>query len=179
MSDRRRLLTIAAALALGGLGLDQFAVSPWLDARAQTRSAIETARTKLDAANAALRDEPNVAAAWKAVTAKLDRVRPEESANQFNIFLQTLVDGQKLEKATLKPAAGVRPLTGTAYRIQAVDMTFRCSWEAFVKLLLELNNADAFVRVESLTVTSQYQRGNHLDVTLRVSTLSPLSGGSR
>ncbi len=178
MEPRAKLLAAVAALALVGYGLDRVALTPWMEAVAKAKADLAALRPKLEAAKSSLKDEARVAADWKRMGGRLESRRPEEAANQFNTMLGGLADSLKLEKANLKPDPAPRALASTGSRQHAVDLQFRCAWEALVKLLLELNNTDEFVRVESLSVGAQAKDGL-LDVSLRLSTLAWAGPGAR
>jgi hypothetical protein len=179
MDKRQKLLASLVLLLLAGFVLDQFAFGPWSAAMAKASEDIVQARVDRASAEDKARKEPEVTKEWKALKERLAAVKSEEASNRLASLVEQLIRKHDLKKSALSPEPGV-PLAGSAtFREHPLSLSFQCSWESFVKLLLDLYTAEEFVRVQRITVQSHYltEKESYLDVTLRLSTVSTVAAG--
>lgn len=182
MDKRQKLLAVIAAAVLVTFAFDRFALTPWLGAMDAAGKDIAQARQDLASAEEKVRLEPALAAQWKKVSEAMGKVKGEEAPNQLAALVDQLNRKHDLKKATLAPQATAKSLEGGAFKEHLLDVSFQCPWESFVKLLIDLNNAEEFVRIAQMTVQSHYlvERESWLEVTnLRLSTVSSAAGGSK
>jgi hypothetical protein len=180
MDKRQKLLAIVAAAVLVTFAVDRFALTPWLGAMEAAGKEIAQARQDLASAEEKVRLEPALSAQWKKVSEAMGKVKGDEAPNQLASLVDQLNRKHDLKKATLTPQAAARPLEGGAFKEHVLDVSFQCSWESFVKLLIDLNNAEEFVRIAQMTVQSHYlvEKESWLDVTtLRLSTVASAAPG--
>ena len=180
MDQRQKVLAGVVALLLAGYLLDQFAFSPWSAAMGEAKKQIDQVRSERVSADDKARKEPEVAKEWKALKDRLAAVKSEEASTRLATFVDQLIRKHDLKKSSLSPDPGA-PLAGSAaFREHPLSLSFQCSWESFVKLLLDLYTAEEFVRVQRLSVQSHYliEKESYLDVTLRLSTVSTVPAGA-
>jgi hypothetical protein len=180
MDKRQKILAAVVLVLLAGFVLDRFALDPW--SQAMATSAKDVARLKSEWASAGekVRKEPEVAAEWKSLKDRLSSVKSEEASNLLASFVDKLILKHGLTKSAISPEPAV-PLAGSAaFREHLLTLTCQCSWDAYVKLLVDLHAAEEFVRVQRINVLSHYlvEKESYLDVTLRLSTVSAIPTGS-
>jgi len=179
MDRRQKVLAAIVALLLAGFILDQFAFGPWLAAMASVQKEIEQVRSDRISAQEKARREPEVAAEWTALRERLKAVKGEEAANRLAGFVDQLIKKHDLKKSSLSPDPNPKLVGNNAFREYALSATFQCAWEGFVRLLVDLYNTEDFVKLQRINVTSHYllEKESYLDVTLRLSTVAPVTGG--
>ena len=180
MDKRQKILAIAAAAVLVTFAFDKFALTPWLEAMKAAGKDIAQARKDLASAEEKVRLEPALSEQWKKLAEGLGKVKSEEAPNQLAALVDQLNRKHDLKQATLTPQAAPRVLEAGAFKEHILDVSFRCPWESFVKLLIDLNNAEEFVRISQMTVQSHYlvEKESWLDVTtLRLSTVASAAPG--
>ncbi|HZN61947.1 MAG TPA: hypothetical protein VFC90_06030 [Planctomycetota bacterium] len=181
MEKRQKILASAVLILLGGFVVDRFAWGPWSEAMAAADTDRRQAQSDLNTAKDKAGREPDVTKEWKVLKDRLSAVKSEEAANRLGSFVDQLIRKHDLKKSALAPDPAV-PLAGAAaLREHLLALSFQCSWESFVKLLLDLYTADEFVRVQRISVQSHYlvEKERYLDVTLRLSTVSTGAGGGK
>lgn len=179
MDRRQKVLAAIVALLLVGFMLDRFALSPWLEAMGSVRKEIELVRSDRISAQEKARREPEVTAEWSALRDQLKAVKGEEAANRLAGFVDQLIKKYDLKKSSLSPDPIPRLVEGNAFREHALNVSFQCTWEGFIRLILDLHNADEFVKIQRLKVDSHYlvERESFLDVSLRLTTIAPVAAG--
>ena len=181
MDKRQRILAAAVLVLLAGFVLDTFAYQPWSLAMATADRERLQARADVATAEEKARKEPEVIKEWKGLKERLSAVKSEEAPNRLGSYVDQLIRKHDLKKTALAPEPAV-PVPGSAgFREHFLALSFQCSWESFVKLLLDLYTADEFVRVQRVSVQSHYlaDKESYLDVTLRLSTVSAAAGGGK
>lgn len=179
MDKRQKILAAVVLLLLGGFLVDQFAFGPWSEAMADAGKEIQQIRAERISAEDKSRKEPEVSKEWKALKDRLAAVKSEEASNRLASFVDQLIRKHDLKNSALSTKAPA-PLAGSlAFREHTLSLTFKCSWESFVKLLLDLYTADEFVRIRGISVQSHYllEKESHLDVDLSLSTVSAVPAG--
>ena len=177
MGKRQKILAIAVLVLLTGFIFDTFAWGPWNEAMKETGLELQKARTELTTAEGKVRKEGAVTAEWKALREKLESVKGDEASNQLLTLANKLSGKHDLKKTSLTPESAA-PLAGSpGFREHPVALSFQCTWESFVKLLIDLYAADELVRIQRIGVVSHYlvATESYLDVTLRLSTVSATS----
>jgi hypothetical protein len=172
--ERQKILAIAVLALAGGYILYEFAWGPWTTAMEDANKERQKAKSELAAAKEKVRRETQVAAEWKALREKLLAVKGDEASNQLLTLANKLSGKHDLKKTQLSPEA-TAPLAGSpGLREHPVALSFQCSWDSFVKLLLDLYAADELVRIQRLGVQSHYldAKESYLDVSQRLSTVS-------
>ncbi|HKS16345.1 MAG TPA: hypothetical protein VJU16_03480 [Planctomycetota bacterium] len=181
MENRTKILAAAVLVLLAGFVLDTFAFQPWSLAMANAARDVRQVKADLVTAEEKARKEPEVLKEWKALKDRLAAVKSEEAPNRLGSFVDQLIRKHDLKKSALSPEPAVAVAGSAAFREHFLAISFQCSWEAFVKLLLDLYTADEFVRVQRIGVQSHYltDKESYLDVTLRLSTVSAVAGGGK
>ena len=174
--ERQKVLALAVLLLAGGYILYEFACVPWNAAMDDAAKERQKAKSELASAKAKVQKESQVAAEWKALREKLLAVKGDEASNQLLTLANKLSGKHDLKKTSLTPEAAA-PLAGSpGLREHPVALSFQCSWDSFVKLLLDLYAADELVRIQRVGVQSHYldakEKDMYLDVSLRLSTVS-------
>lgn len=179
MDKRQKILAGAVVVLLAGFVFDKFMLTPWSEAMAEAAQNTGQVRAERIAAEDKALKEPEVSKEWKALKERLAAVKSEEASTRLASFIDQLIRKHDLKKSSLSPEAGV-PLAGSAaFREHPLNLSFQCSWESFVKLLVDLYTAEEFVRVQRISVQSHYlsDKESYLDVTLRLSTVSTVPAG--
>jgi hypothetical protein len=181
MDKRQRILAAAVLVLLAGFVLDTFAYSPWSDAMDAAAKDVRQAKSDLNLAEEKARREPDVVKEWKGLKERLSAVKSEEAPNRLGSYVDQLIRKHDLKKTALAPEPAVAVAGSAGFREHFLALSFQCSWESFVKLLLDLYTADEFVRVQRVGVQSHYlaDKESYLDVTLRLSTVSAAAGGGK
>jgi hypothetical protein len=179
MDRRQKILATLVAVLLAGFILDKFALSPWLTAMASVQKEIEQVRSDRISAQEKAKREPEVAAEWNALRDRLKAVKGEEASNRLAAFVDQLIKKYDLKKSSLSPDPNPRLVGNNACREHALSATFQCGWEGFVRLLIDLHNTEDFVKLQRINVQSHYlvEKESYLDVTLRLSTVAPVTAG--
>jgi len=179
MERRQKILAAIVAVLLAGFMLDKFAISPWLEAMASVQKGIEQVRSDRISAQEKAKREPEVAAEWNALRERLKAVKGEEAANRMAGFVDQLIKKYDLKKSPPAPDPIPRLVEGNAFREHALNVSFQCTWESFIRLILDLHNADEFVKIQRLKVDSHYlvEKESYLDISLRLTTIAPVAAG--
>ena len=179
MDRRQKILAGLVIVLLAGFMLDRFAVGPWLAAMGSVQKEIEQVRSDRVSAEEKAKREPEVAAEWNVYRERLKAVKSEEAANRLASFVDQLIKKHDLKKSSLAPDPNPRLVGNNAFREHALGATFQCSWEAFVRLLVDLYNTEDFVKIQRINIQSHYllEKESYLDVTLRLSTVAPVANG--
>jgi hypothetical protein len=174
MDQRQKILAASVLVVLVGFVVDRFLWEPWSTAFAEAGQDVKRIRTELNTAEEKARREPDVAKEWKGLRDRLAAVKSEEASNRLATAVDQYLKKHDLKKAALSPEPPA-PLAGTpSLREHALALSFQCSWESFVKLLVDLQTTDEFLRVHRMTVQSHYlvEKESYLDITMRLSTVS-------
>jgi hypothetical protein len=181
MDKRQKILAGAVLVLLAYFILEGFVITPWSEAMAAAEKDVQRLRSDVRSSKAKVEMEPDVAKEWKALKDRLTAVKSEEASNLLATAVEAFIRKHDLKKSALSPEPPVPLVGGAAFREHLLTLTFQCSWDAFVKLLLDLYTADEFVRIARIGVQSHYltEKESHLDVTLRLSAVSaaPPGGG--
>lgn len=166
----RRTKVLFAAVLLAGLGfvLDKLLLSPWLEKWGRLSADIQKTEESIARARNTLAREKAVRDGWGKVRALVAKERMPDVQNHFTAHLGDL--GEK---------AGVNFDIQTTPRFQqqgdfkeyVYDTKLKLTWEQLVRLLVELHNSKEFLKPIRLSVASQYEREDRLDLDLRVSTI--------
>lgn len=179
MDKRQKILAAAVLLLLGGYLLIQFVFDPWSEAMADAASERRKLQSERTSAEEKARKEPEVAKEWKALKERLSAVKSEEASNRLAGFADQIIRKYDLKKSALSPESPVAVPGNAGFREHPLAFSFQCTWDGFVKLLLDFYSAEEFVRVQRITVQSHYlvEKENYLDVTLRLTTVSTAAAG--
>lgn len=174
MDKRQKVLAGAVLVLLSTYVLETFAREPWSLAMTAAADELKVARKELAVAEEKARREPEISKEWKSLKERLSAVKSEEAANRLGSFVDQLIKKHDLKKAALSPESAAPVAGSPAFREHALALSFQCSWESFVKLLIDLYAADEFVRIHRMGVQSHYlvEKESYLDVNLRLSTIS-------
>ena len=180
MDKRQKILAGAVLVLLVGFILDGLVITPWSEAMAAAEKEVQRLRSDAKSSRAKVEMEPDVSKEWKSLKERLTAVKSEEASNLLASAAEAFIRKHDLKKSAMSPEPPV-PLAGSAVlREHVLTLTFQCSWDAFVKLLLDLYSSDEFVRVQRIGVQSHYltEKESFLDVTLRVSAVSAVPTGN-
>lgn len=180
MDKRRKILAAAVLVLLAYFILDGLVITPWSEAMGAAEKDVQRLKSDAKSSRAKVEMEPDVAKEWKSLKDRLSAVKSEEASNLLASCVETLIRKHDLKKSALSPEPPVSLVGSAAFREHLLTLTIQCSWDAFVKLLLDLYTADEFVRVQRIAVQSHYlvEKESHLDVTFRLSTVSAIPTGS-
>ncbi len=168
MNDRRtKLLALVAAVAVGAFALDgaftAFWWKPWQEVTGQLSQVEKEIREKehLLAGRAASERE------WKLIRGRLDAPREPDVQNHFYSHLDDLCD----RVGATPDIQGGAPQRRGDFQEYVYDLKFRLKWEQFVDLLKQLNDSREFLKPVRLSLASQYDREDRMDLDLKISTI--------
>lgn len=174
--DGRRLLVWSSIGAAAALTVILYFV-PWIFGLVRVNREIEELEGQVEAARAIVEQRRQVETEWKAVEARLDRARGTETPlNEFMMELNAVALLVGLDKWSAQQGRDQKLGERGEFTEYSVETSFQAGWEAFVRLLLELRNWEGPLRVQRMVATSRYEQANHLDVTLKVSTIELTPG---
>src|SRR6185436_476209 len=119
-------------------------------------------------ANTVLNTEETAKRNWTKIRDRLDEPRPPDIHTNFIAHL-----GDHFEKIAV--AYDVNEIAQAQqqgdFKEYIFDTKFKLTWPQFVELLVELHNSKEFLKVLRMSVGSQYEKEDRLDVELKVSTI--------
>jgi hypothetical protein len=181
MDRRTRILATAAAAVAALFLMDKAATAFWFDPWDRTRTELAKADVEIARAKATLAREAALKKEWSDFKAKVERPRAPDLNTHFVRHLGEICDRLG---ATFEIAGNPQPLQAGDFREYAFDMKLKVSWTQFVDLLGELHQSREFLKVLRISIQSQYEREDRLDVDLKLSTIEyspapakPGSGG--
>ena len=165
--QRTRILLLAAAVLVGAFLLEKTVDAFWFQPRAKLKDEIQKANQDLDRARAVMRREKDVGSSWKLVEDRLSK-RPADVPNHFVSHLGAICSrvgvGLDLSSAPQSVQQG-------DFREYVFETRFKLTWGQFVDLLAELHNSREFLKPLRISIGSQYEREERLDLDLKVSTI--------
>ncbi|HLY09050.1 MAG TPA: hypothetical protein VKW04_07105 [Planctomycetota bacterium] len=181
MTSKRTKVLAIVALAIVGLFLADKIVSalvidPW------TKISQDLAKTEneIRRANATLNSEDAVHRDWIKVRNRLDEPHVPDVHTSFLTHL-----GDLFEKVgvAFDVSENPQPQQQGDFKEYIFETKFKLTWAQFVDLLVELNNSKEFMKVLRISVLSQYEKEDRLDLDLKVSTIeyspAPVKAGQK
>ena len=181
MTDKRtQILAIVALSALGLFLLDKavsaLVTEPW------TRISQDLVKTEAEIrkAGATLNNQEAVARDWAKVRDRLDLPRTPDVHTHFLTHL-----GDLFEKfgVAFDVSENPQPQQQGDFKEYIFDTKFKLTWAQFVDLLVELHNSREFVKPLRMSVGSQYEKEDRLDLELKLSTIeyfpAPVKAGEK
>jgi hypothetical protein len=154
-------------VAVGAFLLDKAADAFWFQPWAKLKEDIEKTNIELSKAKATLAREKPVRDAWKRVEERLSK-RPADVSNAFVTHLGSICSrvGVNLDLSSAPQA-----VQQGDFREYVFETRFKLKWGEFVDLLAELHNSREFLKPLRISIGSQYEREERLDLDLKVSTI--------
>jgi len=181
MMDRRtKLLAIGAGVVVGLFLLDKAVSALVVDPWTRINQDLVKTENEIKKANATLNNEATVRRDWTKIRERLDAPRPPDVHTNFGAHL-----GDLFEKAGVlfDYAENPQPQQQGDFKEYIFDTKFKLSWAQFVDLLIELHESREFLKPLRITIGSQYEKEDRLDVDLKVSTIeyspAPVKAGAK
>jgi hypothetical protein len=163
-------------MVIGILGLaaawlvDRLYVTPWWEEMKKSRADAEKVRGQIQAAKETLDQRPHYAAKWKALNTRLHPERETDTALEFVMGMGDLCSRAGVSNLSTKIGREQKLGEKGQFTEYAVETNFQATWHSLVKLLLAVDNEEAFLRVQRIAVTSR-EKEERLDVEMRVTTV--------
>jgi hypothetical protein len=169
VTDKRtKLLAIVALSALSLFLLDKLVSALVVDPWAKINQDLVKTENEIRKANATLNNETTVRRDWNKIRDHLDEPRTPDVHTSFLTHL-----GDLFEKAgvAFDVSENPQPQRQGDFKEYIFDTKFKLTWAQFVDLLVELHNSKEFLKPLRISVGSQYEKEDRLDLELRVSTI--------
>lgn len=168
MDKRRRILILVTIVAAGAFLLDKAVSALVLEPLQKINQDMTKTEADIKKANTVLNTEETVKRNWTKIRDRLDEPRPPDIHTNFLAHL-----GDHFEKIGVAYDVNENPQHQQQgdFKEYIFDTKFKLTWPQFVELLVELHNSKEFLKVLKMSVGSQYEKEDRLDVELRVSTI--------
>lgn len=180
MNPRTRLLAIATLAVAGLFIMDKLATALWFGPWEKVTQDLAKADLDITKAKNTLTKEAVLKSDWAAFLAKVDRPRTPDVNTHFVTHLGEICDRVGV---TFEIAGSPLPQQTGDFKEYVYDTKFKLTWAHFVDLLAELHQSREFLKVIRVSVGSQYEREDRLDVELKLSTIeysqAPAKAGGR
>jgi hypothetical protein len=168
VNDRRtRILALAAGAVLLYLVLELAYTALWSAPWEKAKQDLAQADAALFRANRLLADEAKVKEEWRKIHGLLEK-RPDNVGNHFVGHLESIYSQLGIKPESSSESSSQQ---NGDFREYVLPLQFKLTWGSFVDLLAALHNSREFLKPLHLSVSSQYEREERLDVSLRVSTI--------
>ena len=180
MEKRQRLLVIATVVVAGLFVLDKAVTALVLDPLEKLNQDLVKADAEIRKANTTLNTQDAVNKSWNRVRDRLDLPRVPDAHTHFLTHL-----GEVFEKVGVPfdVSENPQPVQQGDFKEYIFDTKFKLTWAQFVDLLVELHNSREFLKPLRMSVTSQYEKEDRLDVDLKISTIEyspvPVKAGAK
>jgi len=168
--DRQRLMVIGVLGLAAAWMIDRLYVSPWWEEMKKADADAKKLRGQVDAAKETLAQQPRVTKQWKALNARLHPERETDTALEFVMGMGDLCSRAGVSNLSTKIGREQKLGERGQFTEYAVETNFQATWPSLVKLLIAVDNEEAFLRVQRIAVTSR-EKEERLDVEMRVSTV--------
>ena len=131
-------------------------------------------------ANTTLNSQDTVNKNWNRVRDRLDLPRIPDAHTHFLTHL-----GELFEKVgvAFDVSENPQPVQQGDFKEYIFDTKFKLTWAQYVDLLVELHKSTEFLKPVRMTVASQYEKEDRLDVDLKISTIeyspAPVKAGAK
>ncbi|HVE42400.1 MAG TPA: hypothetical protein VNM14_21125 [Planctomycetota bacterium] len=180
MDKRTRVLVILAGIVAGAFVLDKAVMALVVTPLQKINEDLAATEGQIRKANTALNTQETVTRNWNKIRDRLDQPHLPDVHTNFMTHLTEIFD----------KVGVVFDVSGTPQAVQQgdfkeyiFDTKFKLTWAQFVDLLVELHNSKEFLKPLKLTVSSQYEKEDRLDVDLRLSTIEyapvPVKAGAK
>ncbi len=180
MDKRTRVLVILTAIVAGAFVLDKAVMALVVTPLQKINEDLTATEGQIRKANTALNSQETVTRNWNKIRDRLDQPHLPDVHTNFMTHLTEIFD----------KVGVVFDVSGTPQAVQQgdfkeyiFDTKFKLTWAQFVDLLVELHNSKEFLKPLKLTVSSQYEKEDRLDVDLRLSTIEyapvPVKAGAK
>jgi hypothetical protein len=168
LSKRERVIIAGSVLVLGALGLDQFALTPLLDAWDKTQAQKRGLQSEMTRSQAALKSGRELGPKWREMTAAGIKLDPAEAESQALHAIRDWAAESGVALAMLKPdrLTDKTQLPAISFQANAVG-----SMDGIGKWLWRMQYAKVPMRITELTLSSRKEGTDDLTATLRLSTL--------
>jgi hypothetical protein len=180
MDKRTKLLAIATAVLASLWVLDQTVTALVLDPLKKLNEDLVKADAEIRKANTTLNSQETVNKNWNKIRDRLDLPRVPDAHTHFLTHL-----GEVFEKVgvAFDVSENPQPVQLGDFKEYIFDTKFKLTWAQFVDLLVELHNSREFLKPIRMTVASQYEKEDRLDVDLKISTIeyspAPVKAGAK
>lgn len=179
-NQRTRVLTIVALGALSLFLLDKVVSALVIDPWTKITQDLTKTESEIRRANTTLNSEDLVKRDWVKVRNRLEEPRVPDVHTSFLTHLGDLF--QKVGVA-FDVSENPQPQQQGDFKEYIFETKFKLTWAQFVDLLVELNNSREFLKVLRMSVVSQYEKEDRLDLDLKVSTIeyspAPVKAGQK
>jgi len=167
MNRRTRVLIILAGVALGGFVLDGLVKSLWWDPWKKAGEDIKEADLQFARLQTALRKEDKVTKDWEKVKKLLDKPRTPDIENHFKEALGAICDKVSVENNMVSSTVGRQG----DFKEYVVDTKLKLTWAQYVAVFSELYGSKELLKPIRITLNSQYDKEDRIDVDLKLSTI--------
>ena len=180
MDKRRKVLLIGTIVAVCAFILDKAVSGLVIDPLQKISQDMTKTNAEIQKANTVLNSEETVKRSWNKIRDRLDEPRPPDIHTNFMAHL-----GDHFEKIGVAYDVNEipQPQQQGDFKEYIFDTKFKLTWTQFVELLVELHNSKEFLKVLRMSVSSQYEKEDRLDVELKVSTIeyspAPVKAGTK
>src|SRR5689334_749796 len=180
MDKRTRVLAILAGIVAGAFVLDKAVMALVVTPLQKINEDLTATEGQIRKANTALNSQETVTRNWNKIRDRLDQPHLPDVHTNFMTHLTEIFD----------KVGVVFDVSGTPQAVQQgdfkeyiFDTKFKLTWAQFVDLLVELHNSKEFLKPLKMSVQSQYEKEDRLDVDLRLSTIEyapvPVKAGAK
>ena len=180
MDKRTKLLALVAGSALGLFLLDKavsaLVTEPW----SKINQELVKVNDDIRKAGTTLNSQETVTKNWNRVRDRLDLPRVPDAHTHFLTHL-----GELFEKVgvSFDVSENPQPVQQGDFKEYIFDTKFKLTWAQYVDLLVELHKSTEFLKPLRMTVASQYEKEDRLDVDLKISTIeyspAPVKAGAK
>ena len=175
MDKRTKILALLTGVLVCAFALDKAVNAFWLEPRKKLLMDIDKASQDITRSYEALKREPVVQREWAKILSLQNQMRMPDVHTHFLAHL-----GDLFEKAGVTfDVSEAQPQQQGDFKEYVYDTKFKLTWAQFVDLLVELHNSKEFLKPLRLTVGSQYEKEDRLDLELKVSTIEYSPGTAR
>jgi hypothetical protein len=168
MNRRTRILALATLAVAGLFVMDQAATALWFEPWEKAKQDLSKVELEIAKARTTLAREAALKKEWASFREKLDHPRTPDVNTHFVSHLGEICDRVGV---AFEIAGNPVPQQTGDFKEYVYDTKFKLKWSNFVDLLAELHHSREFVKVIRVSVGSQYEREDRLDVELKLSTI--------
>lgn len=165
---REKIIAMLTGAAVALLALDQYAVMPYLDAKARVEADLEVAREQQAEANRLLENRARVARAWAGLLASGLKEDPAAAESQALHRLRDCGQNSRVDLQGVKPERVGRVGDFAQVRLQATGVG---TTAAIARMLELIETSEIPMKISDLRITSRKEGNDDLSFALGISTL--------